>query len=188
MRPALAAAALAPVLLLAPISSRAGELSLAEIASLEREERIALERVEAAHGNRLPQELSGDERARIIHEQQAASRALFEQRSVDPKAFARRTMRLTPAERAQVNAEKRRLDQEEEERRAREAAAADAGAGELEVIRGIDERHPVEVYRDPEAVEVEYLQEGEGAAGASAAEPRKAPPKKSSRDRRRRRK
>lgn len=168
-------AATAPVLaLLLALPARAAELSLQEIAVAEREERAALEKVNAAHGHKPPQELSAEERSQIIREHQAASRAVFEQRSIDPKAFALRVMRLTPAERAQVEAEKQRMDKEEADRRAREAEEkARADAQEPEVILGIDERRPVDVYLDPDAVPVESLQ----AEGEAAEPPPEAPAK-----------
>ena len=191
MRPVLTAAA---ALLLLSLPARGQEISLAEIAGAEREEKAALERVEAAHGSKPPQELPSVERVQIIHEQQAASRAVFEQRKLDPKAFAARVMRLSPAERAQVDAEKKRLDDEEKERKAREEAAA-AEPEELEITRGIDERHPVDLYREPGAVEVENLQEEGAAAEPSSSRPPKgktsgpaAPSTKSSRGKKSRRK
>src|SRR5207248_1081223 len=82
-----------------------------------------------------------EERVQMIHEQQEASRSVFEQRSLDRKAFAGRVMRLSPAERAQVDGEKARLDREEKDRRAREEAAA-TGSEQVEITRGIDEKHP----------------------------------------------
>jgi hypothetical protein len=165
--------------------ARAQEISLEEVAAVEREERAALEKVEAAHGNKPPRELPSQERAQIIHEQQEATRSVLERRSIDPKAFAARVMRLSPAERAQVDAEKAKRDQEERERREREEAAAASEPEEVEVIRGIDEKHPVDLYRDPDEVEVEYLTEGGEADEAPAAKPQKghqaAPAQKSSR-------
>ncbi|HVE87341.1 MAG TPA: hypothetical protein VND93_31005 [Myxococcales bacterium] len=150
------------LLLLSSTSLAQEDLSLADLASLEREEKLALAAVEAAHGNRPPQQLSADERAQLIHEQQAASRAVFERHSVDSKVFAHRQMKLSPGERAQVDAEKARLDKAEADRLAREEAARNAPPEELEVTRGIDEKHPVDLVREPGAVVVENLQEGEG--------------------------
>jgi hypothetical protein len=147
------------------------DISLQEIAAAEREEKAALAKVEAAHGNKAPQELSPEERAQIVREQQEASKDVFERRSLDAKTFAGRVMRLSPAERGQVEAEKARLDQEEKERLEREAAAAAANAepGELEITRGVDEKHPVEVYRAPGEPEIEHLSEGGEAEEAPAA-------------------
>src|SRR4051812_39701947 len=170
--------------LVAAAPARAGEISLEEIAAVEREEQAALRKVEVAHGDKPPQELPSDERVQIVHEQQDATREVLERRSIDSKEFAGRVMRLSPAERAQVDAQKAKLDQEEKERREREQAAA-AEPDEVEVTRGIDEKHPVDVYRDPGEVQVEHLSEGGEAEEAPAAKPQKghkaAPAQKSSR-------
>lgn len=149
------------------------DISLQEIAAAEREEKAALAKVEAAHGNKPPQELSPEERAQIIREQQEASRAVYEQRSLDTKGFAGRVMRLSPGERGQVEAEKARMDREEKERLEREAAAANAQPQELEITRGVDEKHPVDLYRAPGEVEVEHLSEGGEAEEAPAGKPQK---------------
>lgn len=185
MRSALAAPA---ALLLLSLPARAQEISLLDIAIAEREEKAALERVEKEHGNKPPQELKSGERAQIIREQQAASRAVFEERKLDPKAFAGRVMRLTPTERALVEAEKKRLD--DEEKAALEKAKE---SEELEITRGIDDAHPVDVYREPGAVPVENLQEEGGAVEAGkpqkASKPsRAAAPQKSPRGKKSRRK
>jgi hypothetical protein len=180
---------LASLLLSLPGRVRAQEISLEEIAVTEREERAAMGRVEAAHGSKLPQEHSSTERVQIVREQQAASREVFEQRKLDPKAFARRVMRLSPSERAEVDAIKKRMDEEEQERLEREKAAAAAEPEELEITRGSDERRPVDLYREPGAVVVESLQEEGAAEPEKASRPaRSAPPQKSSRGGRSRRK
>jgi hypothetical protein len=164
------------VVLAAAAASRAwaADISLEEIAKAEREEKAALAKVEAAHGNKPPKEMSAGERAQIIREQQEASRGVFAQKSLDAKAFATRVMRLTPAERAQVEAEKARMDKEENERLEREAAAANAVPPDLEITRGVDEKHPVDVYRAEGEPEVEHLSDGSGAEEGPAAKPQKA--------------
>lgn len=155
-------------------AARASDLSLEDIATAEREEKAALAKVEAAHGNKPPRELSAGERVQIIREQQEASKAVYAQRSLDAKTFATRVARLTPAERAQVDAEKARMDQEEKERLEREAAAANAEPQPLEITRGVDEKHPVDLYRAPDEPEVEHLSEGGEPEEAPAAKPQKA--------------
>jgi hypothetical protein len=161
------------VALVAAMPARAQDISIKDIAETERAEQDALKKVEAAHGNKPPQELSTQERAQIAHEQQDASGSALEQRSVDRKEFAKRVMRLSPAERAQVNAEKTRMDQEEKQRLARDAAAA-AEPQELVITRGVDEKHPVDVYRAPGEPEIEHLSDGSGGEEGPPAKPSKS--------------
>jgi len=156
------AAAMAP-------RARAQDISVQDVAAAEREEKAALAKVEAAHGNKPPQELSAEERAQIIREQQEASQEVYARHSLDTKAFAKRQMRMSPSERGQVEAEKARMAEEEKARLEREAAAAKAEPEELVITRGVDEKHPVDVYRAPGEPEVEYLSEGgEGQEGPAA--------------------
>jgi hypothetical protein len=163
--------------------AQSADISVQDIANAERDEKAAVAKVEAEHGDKPPQELSSGERSQIVREQQAASRAVLEQRSLDAKALATRVMRLTPDERAQVEAEKARMDQEEKARLEREAAA-NAAPQEVEITRGVDEKHPVDLYRAPGEPEVEHLSEGGEADEAPEAKPKKghqggkAPPMK----------
>jgi len=165
--------ALGVLVLAASAAARAQDISVQDIAAAEREEKAAMMKVEAAHGNKSPRDMSAEERAQIIREQQEASRAVYEQRALDTKAFAKRQMRLSPAERGQVDAEKARMDREEKERLEREAAAANAEPEALEITRGVDEKHPVDLYRAPGEPEVEHLSEGGEAEEAPAGKPQK---------------
>lgn len=179
------------LLVLAAASAAAAEeeLTLEQLAAMEREEQAAIDRVSAAHGNQPPHELSLEERAEIAHQQQEASREVFEKYGVDPKEYVGRTARLTPEEIDRVNAEKKRLDEEEKERLAREAAArADPPAPapeDVEVVRGINEAKPVEVYREEDGpVEVENLAEIAGESAQEEAPARKEAPRPKNRRRR----
>jgi len=159
------------VVAVAPRAARAQDISTQDVAAAEREEKAALAKVEAAHGNKPPQEMSAEERAQIIREQQEASQAVYARHSLDTKAFAKRVMRMSPGERGQVEAEKARMDQEEKARLEREAARAEPE--DFVITRGVDAKHPVDVYRAPGEPEVEYLSEGGGGEEGPAARPQK---------------
>lgn len=172
-------------------AAAAEDLTPERLAALERDERAALDQVDAAHGRRPPREMPAEERAEMIRQQQDASRAVFERHGVDPKEYAVRAARLTPEERDRVDAEKKRLDRAEAERLAREAAAQaepPAPAPEdVEVIRGINEANPVELHREEGGpVEVENLAEIADQAEeeeAAATAPERAPHPRSHRRR-----
>jgi hypothetical protein len=182
---------LAIVLVLsASATARAQEPSLSDVAAAERDEKLAISQVEAAHGNKPPQDLSPEERSQIAHEEQEASREVMERHALDPKAYAVRQMRMSPEDRVQVEAEKQRLDEQAEQaRKAQERAAQSAAEPqEVEVQRGVSEKHPVDIYRAPDEVPVENLQDDEAppeppppAKPAKGSKASKTAPQKSSR-------
>jgi hypothetical protein len=178
-------------MLLAASAAMAEDLSVEQLAAVERDERAAISRVEAAHGNRPPQELTSEERAEIILQQQEASREVFERHGVDPKEYVMRSARLTPEERALVDAEKRRLDLAEAERLAKEAAQANSQATapeDVEVQRGISESDPVEVYREEgDPGKVESLAEIAGQPSQEESSAKPAAPERAPRPKNRRR-
>jgi hypothetical protein len=131
-----------------PALAAESELSPEAVARIQRDEKAALARVEAAYGNRPPSQLSQEERRQVVREQQAALEEVYARHQVSSKAFARHTARLGREEREQVDAAHREL--EERERTARQAPP-EAPEQEPTIQRGISESSPVELEVAPDA-------------------------------------
>jgi len=128
--------------LIAPGLTLAGELTPEQLASIQRDEKAAVERVNAAHGNKKASELSNDERGQIIREQQAAVQEVMDKHGVSPKDYARQTARMGPKQNAAVETAAKQLE-------AKEKAAATSGTqpgngpGEIQVQNGFNDENPV---------------------------------------------
>jgi hypothetical protein len=133
--------------LAAPGLALAGDLTPEQIARIRSDEKAALERVNAAHGNRQPSEMDNAERRQVIKEQQEAIREVREQHGVSEKDYARQTARMGPKQNAAVEAAAKEL----EEKKAAEATKRQE-PGEIQVQQGFDDKNPV------------MLEEQEGAA------------------------
>ncbi len=88
----------------------AAELTPADVAKVEREQRKAVQAVDKAHGNRKHSEMTSAERATVIHEQAEAAQAVLDKKGIDRKELAGRTAKLSREEQAQVKAETASLE------------------------------------------------------------------------------
>lgn len=79
--------------------------------------------VEKKYGNKKPSELSPDERRAMAKEKADAEREVVEKAGVDPKEFARSTMRMGRDEKADTDAAQKKLEQQDK------AAEASGGSG-----------------------------------------------------------
>ncbi len=124
--------------LAAPGLALAGDLTPEQIARIRSDEKTALERVNAAHGNRKPSEMDSAERRQVIQEQQQAIQEVRDQHGVSEKDYARQTARMGPKQNAAVEAAAKEL----EEKKAAEAAKSQE-PGEIQVQQGFDDENPV---------------------------------------------
>jgi hypothetical protein len=89
----------------APSSAAAEEpLSPEKLARVRFEEEAAVARVDAAHGNRPPSEMSTEERRQVVAEQAAATEAAHQREGVDSKTYARETAGLSREGHARMEA------------------------------------------------------------------------------------
>jgi hypothetical protein len=138
--------------LTAPGLALAEDLTPEKIARMRSDEKAALDRVNAAHGNKQPSEMDSAERRQVIQEQQQAVQQVREQHGVSEKDYARQTARMGKKQTAAVEAAAKEL----EAKKAAEATKRQPGGaqepGEIQVQQGFDDKNPV------------TLEEQEGAA------------------------
>ena len=120
----------------------AGELTPDQIARVRRDEKEALDRVNAAHGNRKPSEMSNAERRQVIQEQQKAVQEALEKNGVSGKDYARQTAKMGPKGNEAVEAASKRLE-EQDKQQAAEAAKTKKEPKEIQVQAGFGEDNPV---------------------------------------------
>jgi hypothetical protein len=154
--------------LITPNLALAGELTPEQLARIRRAEKAAVDKVNAAHGNKKSSELSAAERREMIREQQEAVQKVMDEHGVTAKDYARQSARMGPKKNEQVAAAEKALEEKE-----KAAGAAkppkDKEPGEIQVQEGFDEENPV------------MLEQEEGAApvvehGLPAGEEEAAPP------------
>jgi hypothetical protein len=128
--------------LIAPSLALAEDLTPEQLARIRQDEKAAVDKVNAAHGNEKPSELNAAERRQMVREQQEAVQKVMDEHGVSPKDYARQSARMGPKQNEQVAAAEKELE-------AKEKAAA-AGKpprgqepGELQVQEGFSEENPV---------------------------------------------
>lgn len=137
-----------------PGLAHAEDLTPEQLARIRRDEKAAMDKVNAAHGNKKPSELSTAERRQIIREQQEAARGVMEKHGVSAKDYARQTARMGPKGNEAVAAAAKNLEAKE---KAAETVKTE-GEGPGEIQHGINEENPVmleELEGAPPVVEVE---------------------------------
>jgi hypothetical protein len=137
-----------PVLALLSGGALADDLPLEKLAEIQRDERKAVEQVNAAHGNKKPSEMSGEERRQLIQEQQSASQKVLNDHGVTAKDYARSSAALSREDRARLEQTRRQLEDRDNEdaRQAKERTGQSAGAEQPIVIkRGLGDEQPVDV-------------------------------------------
>ncbi len=117
----------------------AESLTPEQLARIRRDEKAAVDRVNAAHGNKKSSELSTAERRQMIREQQEAIQRVMDEHGVSRKDYARQSARMGPKQNAEVAAAEKAL--EEQEKAA--GAAKPQQTGELQVQQGFSDENPV---------------------------------------------
>ena len=144
--------------LLMPGLARAEGLTPEQLASIRRDEQAAMERVDKAHGNKKPSELSTDERRQIIEEQQRAIQEVMDKHGVTRKEYARQVARMGPEGNAAVAEAEKVLEAREQEAAQAAAEAAQKPQAEepkppeeIPIQRGFSNEKPVELEAVPGA-------------------------------------
>ncbi|KFA94662.1 hypothetical protein [Archangium violaceum] len=126
--------------LMTPNLALAGDLTPEQMARIRRAEKAAVDKVNAAHGNKKSSEMSNSERREMIREQQEAVQKVMDEHGVSPKDYARQSARMGPKQNEQVAAAEKALE---------EKAAASASSpqgkepGEIQLQEGFNEDNPV---------------------------------------------
>jgi hypothetical protein len=128
--------------LITPNLAFAEELSPEQLASIRRAEKAAVDKVNAAHGNKKSSELSASERRQMIREQQEAVQKVMEEHGVSAKDYARQSARMGPKQNEQVAAAEKALEAKEKAAGAAKPPQAKE-PGEIQVQEGFDENNPV---------------------------------------------
>ena len=95
--------------LITPTLAFAGDLSPEQLARIKRAEKAAVDKVNAAHGNKKSSELSTAERREMIREQQEAVQKVMDENGVSAKDYARQSARMGPKQNEQVAAAEKAL-------------------------------------------------------------------------------
>ncbi len=128
-------------LLLLSTAAHAGELELETVARIQHDQKKAMADIDKAHGHKKPSQMSSAERRQVIREQAEAERKVLEKHGVDAKDYARRTARLSPQQKAQVEAMIADLERKEEEAK-KAGQKRDEG---IKIQRGFSDDNPVEL-------------------------------------------
>ncbi len=123
----------------------AGEIPPEQLARIRRDEKAAVERVNAAYGNKKSSELSTAERRQMIREQQEAHREVMNKHGVSEKDYARQLARMGPKQNARLAAEEKTLEE-------KAAKGGEKEPGEIQIQYGLSE-NPVELESAPAVVE-----------------------------------
>jgi hypothetical protein len=126
-----------------PSLAFAEDLTPEQMARIRRDEKEAMDKVNAAHGNKKASELSTEERREIIREQQEAARGVMDKHGVSAKDYARQTARMGPKGNEAVAAAEKSLEAKEKAAGAGAAKAEGDEAGEIQIQHGINEENPV---------------------------------------------
>jgi hypothetical protein len=132
-----------------PLAARAQELTPAMAAQIEHDQQKAFEEIDKKHGNKLPSELSTDERRDIIHERAAAEEKVFDKRGVDRKDYTKYVTKMPLDDRATMKEATKALEKKDAEEKVKkeadDAAPKDAprDAKDIPVQRGFNDANPV---------------------------------------------
>lgn len=101
------------------------DLSPDQRAKLLNDQKKAGAAVEKKYGNKKPSELSPDERRSLAKEKADAEKEVLEKAGVDPKEFARSTMKMGRDEKADTDAAQKKLEQADKDAAAAGGTAKD---------------------------------------------------------------
>lgn len=119
-----------------------------QAAGIERQQQKAQAEVAARYGNKKPTELSPDERRAMAKEQANADKAVLEKAGVDPKQWARETLKRDRASYAQNKELVKGLEEKEKAAEAKKKEEANAPK-EITVQRGVTDQNPVTLDEKP---------------------------------------
>ena len=120
-------------LLLWGAAAHAEDLSPEQVGKIQQQEQEALDKVNAAHGNKKAADMDRDERRQFMEEQRQASKDVLEKNGVSAKDYARAGSTLSRDDRERANASKAATKAESEKK----ANVKDATAKEPTIEYGI---------------------------------------------------
>lgn len=153
-------------------------------AVIEREQQKAQAEVNAKYGNKKPTELSREEQAQRAKDLADADKGVLDKNGVDPKQWARESLKKDRDAYAQGKQRVKELEEKEKAAEAKKKADAEAPK-EIEVQRGVSEENPVTLDEKPNAdgtvavekgLPPEAAQELQGLQGDGASTPDEAKP------------
>lgn len=124
---------IAAALLLWGAAAHAEELSPEQVGKIQQQEQEALDKVNAAHGNKKAADMDRDERRQFMEEQRQASKEVLEKNGVSAKDYARASSTMSRDDRERAGAAKASAKAESEKK----ANVKEAGAKEPTIEYGI---------------------------------------------------
>jgi hypothetical protein len=117
-------------------------------AAIERQEQKAQAEVSAKYGNKKPTELSREERRQLDKDMADASKAVLEKNGVDPKQWARDSLKKGRSEYAKNKELVKGLEEKEKADEEKRKAEANLPK-EIQVQRGVTDENPVTLDEKP---------------------------------------
>lgn len=142
------------LILLAGAGARAAEIPAQTLAEIRVELADALKKIDDAHGQKRPGELTNEQRRAVITAQAEAQQRILDRHGVTLKDYVVVTTRMTPEAREKVAAAERQI---REKRAQTSTESSPAIEEEVEVQRGITDETPVILEQAPNApIPVEF--------------------------------
>ncbi|HYO60068.1 hypothetical protein [Archangium sp.] len=110
-----------------------------QLARIRRDEKAAVDKVNAAHGNKKSSELSTAERRQMVREQQEAIQGVMDKHGVSRKDYARQSARMGPKQNAEVAAAEKALEEAEKAATTQQAQEP----RKIQVQQGFSDENPV---------------------------------------------
>lgn len=117
-------------------------------AVIERQQQKAQAEVSAKYGNKKPTELSREERKALDQDLANADKKVLEKNGVDPKQWARESLKRDRNEYAQTKAKVKELEEKDKALEEKQKAEANAPR-EITVQRGVSDENPVTLDEKP---------------------------------------
>jgi len=137
--------AVAIVALSASLTAGAQELNPAKAAQIEHDQQKKFDEIDKQHGNKLPSQLSSDERRDIIKQRSSAEQEVFDKHGVDAKEYTKYITKMGLDDRAAMKDASKQLEKKDaEEKVAKEPQdSAPKDAKDIPVQRGFNDQNPV---------------------------------------------
>ncbi len=159
--------------LLVSVTAVAQDLNPAMAAQIEHEQQKKFDEIDRKHGNKLPSEMSQDERRDIIHERAAAEEEVFEKHKVDRKDYTQYITKMGLDDRAAMKDAAKRLDEKDAEEKVKKESddSAPKDPKDIPVQHGFNDQNPVtlEEKKNKGEVTVEHGLPPEAEADQAAA-------------------
>lgn len=119
-----------------------------QAAGIERQQQKAQAEVSAKYGNKKPTELSREERKALDQDLANADKKVLEKNGVDPKQWARESLKRDRTEYAETKAKVKALEEKDKALEEKKKAEANAPK-EITVQRGVSDENPVTLDEKP---------------------------------------